>query len=156
MQATTFQAGKWLIILALLGGCATAPAPKSPPPPPPGPERAEALLQALSALGIDYRYGGRSRETGFDCSGLVAHVYREALGITLPATAEGQAQVGAPVRSADLEAGDLVFYNTLGRRYSHVGIYLGDGRFVHAPRAGAQVRVEQMSNSYWSRRYNGA
>lgn len=143
-----------LACAATLAGCATAP--PSRPPPPPGPGQSEAVLQALLALGIDYRYGGRSPNTGFDCSGLVAHVYREALGVSLPSTAEAQAKVGAAVDRPQLEAGDLVFYNTQNRRYSHVGIYLGDGRFVHAPRAGAQVRVEDMNLGYWVRRYNGA
>jgi cell wall-associated NlpC family hydrolase len=107
-------------------------------------------------LGVDYRYGGNSPETGFDCSGLVAHVYREAYGIELPHNARAQSEMGVRVSLAELRAGDLVFYNTLNRPYSHVGIYLGDGRFVHAPKTGAQVRVEPIGGRYWMQRFDGA
>jgi cell wall-associated NlpC family hydrolase len=114
------------------------------------------LLQALLALGLDYRYGGNSPVTGFDCSGLVAHVYLEAWNIRLPRNTSAQSKSGAPVSLAELQAGDLVFYDTLQRPYSHVGIYLGDGKFIHAPKTGAQVRVESLTSAYWSQRYNGA
>ena len=126
------------------------------PAPPPRAERSEALLQALLHLGIDYKYGGKSVATGFDCSGLVAHIYREAWGIQLPLNAKGQSQVGTPVSLEELQAGDLVFWDTLKRPYSHVGIYLGDGKFVHAPKTGSQVRVESLKSAYWAQRYNGA
>ena len=119
-------------------------------------ERSEALLQALLTIGIDYRQGGKSPATGFDCSGLVAHVYREAWGIRLPSTTAAQSRAGVPVSLAELQAGDLVFYDTLKRPYSHVGIYLGDGKFVHAPKTGAQVRIDSLQSSYWSPRFNGA
>jgi len=119
-------------------------------------ERAEALLQALFALGLDYRYGGSSRATGFDCSGLVAHVYREAWGVRMPRTSLEQSRRGVPVAIEELQAGDLVFYNTLNRPFSHVGIYVGDGRFVHAPKTGAQVRVESLKSTYWMQRFDGA
>jgi cell wall-associated NlpC family hydrolase len=131
-----------------------------PPPdqaaPPPRSARSEALLQALFAVGGDYRYGGKSPATGFDCSGLVAHVYQEAWGIRLPPTSEAQSRAGVPVSLAELQAGDLVFYNTLQRPCSHVGIYLGEGKFIHAPRTGAQVRIDSLRSSYWSKRFNGA
>jgi cell wall-associated NlpC family hydrolase len=119
-------------------------------------QRAEALLQTLLMLGVDYRYGGKSPETGFDCSGLVAHVFREAYGIELPHNARAQSEMGMRVSLSELRAGDLVFYNTLNRPFSHVGIYLGDGRFVHAPKTGAQVRVEPIRGKYWMRRFDGA
>lgn len=108
------------------------------------------------ALGIDYQWGGQSPTTGFDCSGLVAHVFLKAYGLKLPRVTYGQAKSGVAVGSEELEAGDLVFFNTLNRPFSHVGIYLGDGRFVHAPKTGAQVRVEKMDNPYWNRRFDGA
>jgi len=147
--------------ISLISGCATyrsepATAPVPPAAPAPRAERSEALLQALLALGVDYKYGGKSPVTGFDCSGLVAHVYREAWGIELPLNARGQSQVGKPIGLAELQAGDLVFYDTLKRPYSHVGIYMGDGKFLHAPKTGAQVRVESLRSAYWSQRYNGA
>ena len=119
-------------------------------------QRSEALLQTLLALGIDYKPGGTSPVTGFDCSGLVAHVYREAWGIRLPHNTRAQSQAGVPVSLAELQAGDLVFHDTLDRPFSHVGIYLGDGRFVHAPKSGARVRVESLKSAYWTQRFNGA
>ena len=121
---------------------------------------AEALasptLEAVRQVGVPYHYGGNSPETGFDCSGLVAHVFEEAWGLELPRTARALARVGKPVRFSDLRPGDLVFYNTRNRPYSHVGIYLGDGRFVHAPRRGAKVRIESLETRYWRSRFNGA
>ena len=150
---------KYLYLLCLVSvfGCGSVP--RQLPPPDTGPmseERAEALLQTLLALGVDYRYGGGSPESGFDCSGLVAHVFREAYGIELPHNARAQSEFGVRVSLSELRAGDLVFYNTLNRPYSHVGIYLGDGRFVHAPKTGAQVRVESINGRYWMRRFDGA
>lgn len=122
----------------------------------PSAERSEALLLALMALGVDYRSGGRSAATGFDCSGLVAHVYEEAYGIRLPRTVSAQSEIGLSVGAKELEPGDLVFYDTLDRPYSHVGIYLGDGKFVHAPKTGSTVRVESVKSAYWTKRFNGA
>ena len=116
----------------------------------------DALFTALAALGIDYRYGGRSPATGFDCSGLVAHVYRDAYGITIPAHTGAQSRLGKPIDVRQIETGDLVFYNTLGQANTHVGIYIGDERFIHAPRSGAAVRIESMRSSYWKTRFNGA
>ena len=114
-------------------------------------------FHALLALGTKYRYGGRSPETGFDCSGLVAHVFEQAWGVALPRQSKSQASVGEPVaKLQDLEPGDLVFYNTRRSRYSHVGIYVGDRRFVHAPRPGQRVRVENVDKPYWRARFNGA
>src|ERR1700704_5156474 len=124
--------------------------------PPPGTRSPEMVFQALASAGVPYRRGGDSRENGFDCSGLVAHVYREAFGIQLPHNAQAQSRMGKPVTLSQLEAGDLVFYNTERRPYSHVGIFLGDNRFIHAPRPGAAVRVEDMRGSYWVRRFDGA
>ena len=124
--------------------------------PPPSQRSPEVVFQALASAGVPYRRGGDSRQTGFDCSGLVAHVYREAFGIQLPHNALAQSRMGKHVTLAGLEAGDLVFYNTERHPYSHVGIYLGDNRFIHAPKPGAAVRIEDMRAAYWSRRYDGA
>ena len=107
-------------------------------------------------LGVDYRRGGESPSSGFDCSGLVAYVYRQAFGIDLPHHTQAQSRQGKSVDRSKLLLGDLVFYNTERQPFSHVGIYLGDGRFVHAPRSGASVRVEKMASSYWTKRYDGA
>ena len=133
---------------------ATQPAPPSAPSPVTPSE--ELAQQALAAIGVAYRRGGESPGAGFDCSGLVVHVYREALGVTLPHNTLAQSKVGRPVRRGELRPGDLVFYNTRHRKYSHVGLYLGDGRFIHAPKPGASVRVERMSVGYWARRFDGA
>ena len=116
----------------------------------------EALFVALSALGTDYRRGGKAIATGFDCSGLVAHVYAQAYGLKLPHNARAQSERGKPVPVESLTIGDLVFYNTLGQPFSHVGIYVGDGRFLHAPKPGAVVRTESMRAAYWTKRCNGA
>ena len=122
-----------------------------------GSYRKEAALQALFTVGVPYRYGGNSPETGFDCSGLVSHVFERAWGVEVPRGTEAQRGVGRPVkRLRDLQPGDLVFYNTRNRPYSHVGIYLGDGNFVHAPRPGQRVRIESVHNPYWRARFNGA
>lgn len=118
--------------------------------------RAEAALQARSAVGVRYRYGGNSPRTGFDCSGLVVHVYDRAWGMTLPRSTQEQRHAGHAVKRAELQPGDLVFYNTRHRPFSHVGIYLGDRNFVHAPRPGQRVRVESIDSPYWRARFNGA
>ena len=119
------------------------------------PERERTLTHALYALGVKYRYGGASLEEGFDCSGLVTHVNERAWGIALPRVVDEQRHIGKAVRLKELVPGDLVFYNTRNRPYSHVGIYLGEGRFVHAPRSGAHVRVESVETRYWRARFNG-
>ena len=119
-------------------------------------ERERPLLHALYALGVQYRYGGASLEAGFDCSGLVTHVFERAWGIFLPRTVEEQRQTGTPVALKELAPGDLVFYNTRNRPFSHVGIYVGRGFFVHAPRPGAMVRIESVQTPYWRERFNGA
>ena len=116
----------------------------------------DALFTTLAMLDTDYRRGGKSIATGFDCSGLVAHVFLQAYGIRLPHNALAQSERGQWIEEEKLDVGDLVFYNTNGKPYSHVGIYIGDGRFIHAPKPGAVVRTERMSLRYWSKRYNGA
>lgn len=116
----------------------------------------ELAMRAMSMIGIRYQYGGTAPETGLDCSGLVRYVFKEVWGANLPRTSEEISQVGQHVDTRDLQPGDLVFYNTLRRSFSHVGIYLGDNKFVHAPSAGGQVRIESMDVGYWKRRFNGA
>ncbi|MBI4987774.1 MAG: C40 family peptidase [Rhodocyclales bacterium] len=116
----------------------------------------ELVVRALTFVGVNYRRGGESPETGFDCSGLVRHVFRESLGLILPRTSRDISRVGETVQRDELQPGDLVFFNTLRRGFSHVGIYLGEHRFVHAPASGGEVRVEDMRQSYWTKRFNGA
>lgn len=116
----------------------------------------EALDRALDLLGIRYRRGGTSPESGFDCSGFVGHVFREGLGLILPRSSKEISRAGEPVAKNELKPGDLVFFNTMRSAFSHVGIYLGNNLFVHSPRTGGQVRIEDMRESYWAKRYNGA
>ncbi len=116
----------------------------------------EIIMNAMSLTGIKYKYGGTSPETGFDCSGFVRYVFNQATNLALPPTARAISQVGKTVSRDELQPGDLVFFNTLKSAFSHVGIYVGDNKFVHAPRPGGAVRVENMQTGYWARRFNGA
>ena len=119
---------------------------------------ADLTLAAMEFVGVRYRRGGTSAETGFDCSGFTQHVFEMSLGLVLPRRAEQQA--AAPglvaVDRADLRPGDLVFFNTLRRTFSHVGIYIGDNKFVHSPRPGKSVRTDDLSFAYWAKRFTGA
>jgi NlpC/P60 family len=116
----------------------------------------DLVIGALTHLGIRYKYGGNTPESGFDCSGFVRHVYQNTVGLLLPRSAADMAAKGSEVDKSELKPGDLVFFNTLKRTFSHVGIYIGEGKFVHAPSSGGQVRVESMSLPYWQTRFNGA
>lgn len=118
----------------------------------------EAVIGAMAFLGRPYAWGGSTAESGFDCSGFTRFVFNNTLGLLLPRSAEQQAQMHGmqPVAADELKPGDLVFFNTLRRAFSHVGIYVGDGRFVHSPREGAVVRLENMRQAYWSTRFDGA
>jgi cell wall-associated NlpC family hydrolase len=116
----------------------------------------ELAMHAMALIGIPYKYGGNSPEQGMDCSGLVRYVFKEAWGTILPRTSEEISRLGETVDAHDLRPGDLVFYNTLRRAFSHVGIYLGDNKFIHSPSAGGEVRIERMDVSYWKKRFNGA
>jgi hypothetical protein len=110
---------------------------------------------ALGLIGVDYRYGGETPEGGLDCSGLVRHVFQQVTGVTLPRTSKELSRIGAPIGRGDLEAGDLVFFDTRRFAFSHVGIYLGDGRFVHAPSRGSEVEIAELANGYWRKHFNG-
>ena len=152
----------------VLAGCASAPRMYAPAPRVPVEltERAmneissgrarELALYALSYIGVPYRYGGSSPQTGFDCSGLVHYVYSRGAGIALPRTTEALSEIGAPIAPDELATGDLVFFDTLRKPYSHVGIYLGDQRFIHAPTSGGQVELVDLRARYWQSRFSGA
>jgi cell wall-associated NlpC family hydrolase len=116
----------------------------------------DLVFRALSLVGVNYRRGGDSPQTGLDCSGLVRLVFHDVLGMDLPHRAEAISHFGQKIGKEQLQPGDLIFFNTLQRGFSHVGIYLGDGQFVHAPSSGGEVRVEDMNQPYWLRRFNGA
>lgn len=116
----------------------------------------DLLLQAMSLLGVAYRFGGSSPETGLDCSGFIQYVFRKSLRVNLPRTSAEMARAGRVIERDELAPGDLVFYNTRGFQYSHVGLYLGGNKFIHSPRTGKSVEVVNMANSYWVQRFNGA
>lgn len=116
----------------------------------------EFALRALSFIGVRYKWGGTSPDTGFDCSGLIRYVYAQITGQPLPYNAHDLSRAGENIDSAELQPGDLVFFNTLRKPFSHVGIYLGESRFVHAPSRGGSVEIVDMSQRYWKSRYNGA
>jgi cell wall-associated NlpC family hydrolase len=118
----------------------------------------DLVLSAMNFLGVRYRRGGNTADEGFDCSGFTRHVFEASIGLVLPRRANEQAKASSlePVKREQLKPGDLVFFNTLRSAFSHVGIYVGDGKFIHAPRSGAEVRVEDMRVAYWSKRFNGA
>ena len=114
------------------------------------------VVTAMGFLGVPYRRGGNTAETGFDCSGFVRAMYEQTIGLVLPRRANEQAAATQTIDKKDLQPGDLVFFNTMKRAFSHVGIYIGEGKFIHSPKPGAQVRVEDMGQSYWKQRFNGA
>ena len=116
----------------------------------------DVILSALSLMGVKYTWGGKTPEGGLDCSGFVRFVFQQATNLTLPHGARALSQLGKNVSSNDLQPGDLVFFNTLKSSFSHVGIYIGENRFIHAPRTGSEVVITDMSESYWVKRFNGA
>ncbi|MGH8784157.1 MAG: C40 family peptidase [Cupriavidus necator] len=167
---------RWLLILLL--ACASA---QAAPPTGPGTDDMEKMLPdkgllgqleqvrqsvsdkasdlvvtAMGFLGVPYRRGGHSVETGFDCSGFVRAIYEQTVGLVLPRRADQQAAATQEIDRTELKPGDLVFFNTMRRAFSHVGIYVGDGKFIHSPRSGSEVRVEDMRMAYWNTRFNGA
>lgn len=118
----------------------------------------DMVLTAMNFLGVPYKRGGTSEDTGFDCSGFTRHIFEMSVGLILPRRADEQAKAASlvSIRREELRPGDLVFFNTLRRTFSHVGIYVGEGKFIHAPRSGAEVRVEDMRLAYWNKRFTGA
>ena len=116
----------------------------------------ELVVNAMTFLGVPYKRGGTDASTGFDCSGFVRAIFEQTAGLVLPRKAVEQAAAAKKIDRADLQPGDLVFFNTMRRAFSHVGIYVGEGKFIHAPKPGAEVRVESLSVAYWARRFDGA
>jgi cell wall-associated NlpC family hydrolase len=136
----------------------------APPPAEPGlfgqvrETTTDLVMAAMNFIGVRYRRGGTSAESGFDCSGFTRYVFEHSIGLVLPRRADEQARAPGlfTIAKDELKPGDLVFFNTLRRTFSHVGIYVGDGKFIHSPRAGGEVRVEDMRVAYWAKRFNGA
>lgn len=117
----------------------------------------EVIFRAISLVGTPYRYGGTQPDTGFDCSGLIGFVFNEAAGLRLPRTTRELIDIDArTVDRSDLQAGDLIYFNSRGGRVSHIGIYVGENRFVHAPSSGGVVRIDKLDTPYWTKFYVGA
>ena len=118
----------------------------------------DMVMSAMHFLGVPYRRGGTSADSGFDCSGFTRHVFENSIGLVLPRRADEQAGDSTlrQVLRDEMRPGDLVFFNTMRRAFSHVGIYIGDGKFIHSPRVGSEVRIEDMRQAYWMKRFNGA
>lgn len=143
---------------------AGAPVVASPPPTDPSllgqvrEKTTDLVMGAMNFIGVRYRRGGTSAENGFDCSGFTRYVFENSIGLLLPRRADEQARTPGffSISKDELKPGDLVFFNTMRRAFSHVGIYVGDGKFIHSPRAGGEVRVEDMRVDYWAKRFNGA
>ena len=119
-------------------------------------QASDLVVGAMGFLGVPYRRGGSTVETGFDCSGFVKSMYEQTIGLVLPRSAAQQAAATQTIERTELRPGDLVFFNTMRRAFSHVGIYVGNGKFIHSPKPGAEVRVEDMGGSYWAKRFDGA
>ena len=116
----------------------------------------ELVVNAMGFLGVPYKFGGNTVDTGFDCSGFVRSIYEQSFGLLLPRRAAEQARATTEISREELKPGDLVFFNTMRSAFSHVGIYIGDNKFIHSPRTGERVRVDDMRQSYWTARFNGA
>ena len=116
----------------------------------------DLAIYAMSLAETPYQYGGTSPESGFDCSGFVRHVFLKSLGLQLPRTSLEISRVGEPLQDEQLRPGDLVFFNTQRQPFSHVGIYVGEYRFVHAPKSGKAIAIVNMRENYWRSRYDGA
>ena len=116
----------------------------------------ELVVDAMGLIGVPYQRGGSTADSGFDCSGFVRSVYKQSIGLLLPRKAEEQASATHHIAKSELKPGDLVFFNTMRRAFSHVGIYVGGGKFIHSPRPGGEVRVDNMGQSYWQQRFDGA
>jgi len=151
-----------LLSLVMLGCTSTKTATNKPAKPIPSLANIKAdgagreiVMYALGLLETNYQFGGTNPEAGLDCSGLVLLVYKNALGVNLPRSAAEIASVARPVPKEQLQAGDLVFFKTTSHSFSHVGIYLGDNKFIHAPSSNGKVRIESLANSYFAPRFEG-
>ena len=116
----------------------------------------DVVVGALNMIGVRYRWGGNTPDSGLDCSGFVRYVFQDTLGLSLPRRAEEMSRVGEKVSMSNLKPGDLVFFNTMRRSFSHVGIYIGDNKFVHSPSTGSTIRVDDLDDGYWEKRFQGA
>ncbi|HEX7647181.1 MAG TPA: C40 family peptidase [Noviherbaspirillum sp.] len=147
----------YAVVLSLLAGCSTTQTlPMSRPAADASPQTVDVVMMALSLHDTGYRFGGKNPEAGVDCSGFVSYVFSKAVGYRVTGDAAAIARQGREVRKEDLRPGDLVFFNTLGRPFSHVGIYVGNGEFIHAPSSKGAVRIDRLSNPYYATRFQAA
>ncbi len=120
-------------------------------------DKTETLINnAMQLIGVRYRWGGNTPQSGLDCSGFVRYVFNDTFGFLLPRKSAQMSKVGLEIGKDELRPGDLVFFNTMRHAFSHVGIYVGDNKFIHAPSKGKAIRVDDMTKVYWEKRYNGA
>jgi cell wall-associated NlpC family hydrolase len=120
-------------------------------------DKTETLINnAMQLIGVRYRWGGNTPQSGLDCSGFVRYVFNDTFGFLLPRKSAQMSKVGLEIGKEELRPGDLVFFNTMRHAFSHVGIYVGDNKFIHAPSKGKSIRVDDMTKVYWEKRYNGA
>ncbi|NMM28417.1 MAG: C40 family peptidase [Glaciimonas sp.] len=141
----------FVCLAMLLAACGTTPQqPARPATSEPG---NEVAIYALGLIGTGYRFGGKNPEAGLDCSGMVSYIYRNAAGVNVSGSAADIARRGKEIPRSGMRPGDLIFFNTMNRPFSHVGIYIGDARFVHAPSTNGQVRIDRLDNRYYAQRY---
>ena len=145
-----------IIVLLLLGGCSTTRHDLAVQPDNSEEQMNNLAIYAMSLYDTPYRPGGTSRASGFDCSGFVQYVYQNSVGLPLPRTSAGMSHLGTALNADQLKPGDLVFFNTLHNPFSHVGIYVGENRFVHAPSSGRAIMMSNMNEKYWHVRFDGA
>ena len=116
----------------------------------------EILMYTLGLLDLDYKFGGSNPEAGLDCSGMVSYIYLNAVGVKLPHNAAQIAGLARPISNSQMQVGDLVFFNTLNRPFSHMGVYIGENKFVHAPHTNSAIRIDRLDNSYFAAHFEGA
>jgi cell wall-associated NlpC family hydrolase len=142
-----------IVATLILGACGTMSPPRSSTG---TAEGNEVAMYAMGLIGTGYRFGGKNPQAGLDCSGMVSYVYREAIGLKVTGSAADMARQGREIDKDEVQPGDLVFFDTQNRSFSHVGIYIGNGRFIHAPSTNGKVRIAKMNNVYFAKRFEMA
>lgn len=145
-----------VLVFLLIAGCSVAPVRQVPETPAQASSRDEVVLYAMGLMGVNYRFGGKNPSSGMDCSGMVSYIYKHAVGMNLPHNAYRIAKISRRISMKEIRPGDLVFFNTQHRPYSHVGIYIGQGRFIHAPGTDGRIKISTLSSRYFARHLEGA
>jgi cell wall-associated NlpC family hydrolase len=151
------------VLALLLAACATPPAPPTPAAgasasraPAASSKGSEVTLFALGLIDTGYRFGGKNPQAGLDCSGMVSYIFQQGAGLKVSGSAADIARLGRPIGRDSLRPGDLVFFNTRNASFSHVGVYIGDNRFVHAPSGSGRVRIDELGSRYYAQRFEAA